>query len=154
MNNKLLVLIGVIENEIIESIAKDNITKSSRIYINPERKISIKEQLTYADGIALGLSEGHEIILITESDYILKELNTYIMFSYLSEDIKKDLLLKYNIKEEFIIDPNKVKGYEFYNDELIEMEIVKEGIISKYLDYTINYINGKLDDIFYSIEDI
>lgn len=149
MNKKLLILVGKINNQ-FEEIIKNNIS-GRKVLINPEKSLSIKEQFEFANVIAERISEGNNILLVTESDYILREINNYIMLSKAEGGIKQDLLTKYNIKEEYTINYDEVYGYEIYNNELIELEVIREGVISQYLNDMINYMNNKSDDIFYSI---
>jgi len=133
----LLILIG----------EQPTITYIGRIIKFPEYKKHPLKQLKWVKKLVKRIVRGEDITLITYSDFILRELNNYIMLSQKS-NITEDLLVKYNY---IPLNPNNIKAYDL-KGKVLEIGI-KEGIIVKSLDEAINKLNNSSDDIFYNIKE-
>jgi len=133
----LLILIG----------EQPTITYIGRIIKFPEYKKHPLKQLKWVKKLVKRVVKGEDITLITYSDFILVELNNYIMLNQKS-NITKDLLVKYNYMP---LNPLNVKAYDL-KGEVLEIE-VEEGISVKSLDEAVNKLNNSSDEIFYSLKE-
>jgi predicted ATPase len=124
---KLIVLISEDGVQPFKNLIK---YKNNTILVEPEKGLHPIYHISIAEDIMVKIESGKYIILFTNSDFIIKELNIYIISQRL------------NFKE--------VEGKEFYNGKIVDLEINKDqGIISQSFDIVIDSLNQRTDEIYY-----
>lgn len=118
----------------------------------PELNLHPSNQRAMARIVASLVNSGINVILSTHSDYFIREINSLIMLSDAQGDqsLRTNLMTKYSISDNHLIDKDKIGAYLFTNDIVELMEITKEGIIATTFDEEINLLNESSDDIYYS----
>lgn len=93
------------------------------------------------------LRKGYNILLYTNSDYCIKELNSYIMIHSLNHDISKTYP---EYPTGCGLDYKLVSAYEMFNGELVACDINENiGIEVKSFDKEIDYQNEVSSHIYY-----
>jgi len=118
----------------------------------PELNLHPTKQIIMARFLTNLVNLGVDVMITTHSDFMIKEFNNLIMLSNNfseKERIKKD----YSYNDSDILSPEKVKAYYVNNHKILPVEIDKYGMNFKLFDDTINKLNKRSDDIYYSLED-
>lgn len=124
---KLIVLISEDGVHPFENLIKYN---NNTILIEPEKGLHPIYHILIAEDIMVKIESGKHIVLFTNSDFVIKELNIYVMSQRL------------NFKE--------VEGKEFYNGKIVDLKIDEDqGIISQSFDTVIDSLNRRTDEIYY-----
>jgi DNA-directed RNA polymerase subunit H (RpoH/RPB5) len=131
----------------------------SNLIVCPEVYKHPKEQVKIARKLAKKVNEGNHILLATNSDFIIKELNTLIMLNALycgtEEDKKgaKKIMKKHKYSSKELLDHKNVKYYEIINGEEKEKKVAEYGIETKSMDKVIDKMNDIQTEIIYYDED-
>lgn len=148
---ELLVLVGTKGTKELDNIIEEN--KHMKQYIMPERSIAITESGSLIYAIAKAVNQGESILLLTESYYMLMELNALIMLSRGTKEEKEKYCKEFNIDINAILSSYKVHGYEVVDGELKELLLEEEGLISDYIDNMIRKYISMSDGIFYGLKE-
>ena len=126
--------------------------KDYLIIDEPELNLHPENQVKIAKLLARLVNSGIKVIISTHSDYITKEFNNLLMLDNNFKN-KTKIMEKYDYSKEDVLERKNVGAYLFKDGILDEMEIGEEGIITKTFDEVIESINGRNDDIYYSIKE-
>jgi hypothetical protein len=146
---KLTVICGLGVNETTAEIYKSK----RRIVVNmPERGKHPVNQRKYIRNLATLINQGIEYIIVTHSDYILKEINTLIMLK--TPNCEK-IMEKYGYKNKELISHNDIRVYEMSLDgKITKADIHPElGVEAKSFDATIDEMNEIQEKIMFGLED-
>lgn len=118
----------------------------------PELNLHPSNQRVIARIVTKLVNAGINVILSTHSDYFVREINSLVMLSDEQGDpsTKSELMTKYSISEDCVINKDKIGAYLFKDNNVKPMEITNEGIIATTFDEEINLLNESSDDIYYS----
>lgn len=120
----------------------------------PELNLHPKNQLHFARLIVLLINSGIKVFMTTHSDYLIKELNTMIIFNRKTEHTKK-IQGKYGYSELESLDPSLVNLYITDEKSISEVELIKANINSEYgievntFDKIIETMNEIQDELIY-----
>jgi len=113
----------------------------------PELGLHPKDQVAVARLIARLVNVGMPVVLLTHSDYIIKELNTLIM---LNNNRFERIMDEFGYEKEELLDPNMVRAYEVDGEKFIPEHIdAKYGIMADGFDDIIDTMNRIQDEIIY-----
>lgn len=118
----------------------------------PELNLHPSNQRAVARFIAKMVNRGINVMISTHSDYFVRELNSLIMLGSNSgnEKSKANILKKYSISEDMLLNKEKIVAYVFDSGTLQTMDVNEEGIIATTFDEQINQLNDSSDEIYYS----
>ena len=117
----------------------------------PELNIHPAGQRCIARLLARLVNAGLNIVISTDSDYIVRELNSLIM---LSGDKNRKLRTKHGYDNNEVLSIERVGAYLFDNQTITPFEITPEdGIYATTFDEVISDINTTNDDIYYSLQE-
>jgi len=149
---KLTVITGVTSQEFFRELHNSNSSPPLFKYFGTDIHRTPSEQRKLAKDIVQCIKEGvdNSIMLITNSDHCIKELNTYIMIQSLNQDISE----KYpEYPTGCGLDYKLVSAYEMFNGELVACEINENmGIEVKSFNKEIDYQNEVSSHIYYGRE--
>lgn len=120
--------------------------------ICPESYRHPKEQVEFARQLAKE-SKNKLKIIYTNSDYIIKELNTLIMLNVLYQKDKEKaekIMKKFKYSKEELLDHKEVKYFEIKNNKIEEGKVTEEGILVKSIDKVIDKMNKIQNEILFS----
>lgn len=108
----------------------------SVLFEEPEAHLHPGRQVKVADMIGCAIHRDCHMQITTHSDYFIKRLNNLIMLYQLKArnfDLYEKISKKWNIKEECLIDPQKVGAYLLVRNHdgsshIVKQEITEEGI--------------------------
>ncbi len=111
------------------SFFEDNLLKMLEagdyiVFINPENGLHPRRQRIAARLFAYLVNKGVNIILVTNSDYIVKELNTLIMIDF--DKKSRGLGTKRGYKNEEFLKASDVKAYEVNSDMTVRESPVSQ----------------------------
>ncbi|NJO02277.1 MAG: hypothetical protein HC880_11830 [Bacteroidia bacterium] len=92
---------------------------------------------------------GLHIVLYTQSDYIVNELNNLLLLSY-SFPERDRLLSKYKYRTDELIRPEQIRGYRLQSEELVEIPLSDQGIEMPAIEKVITDMNQRSDAIYYA----
>lgn len=99
----------------------------------PEAHLHPEKQVKIADLIACAVNEGCHIQITTHSDYLIKRINNLIKLYQLKDRINPDsfnsLLTKWHIKNEYLIEPDKIGAYLLKRMEDGTSQIIPQDIL-------------------------
>lgn len=131
----------------------DNIPKDVLVISFPEERIHPKYQVIAARTFAKTINARNpkRILIVTHSDYIVKEINTLIM---LSNPGCEGIMEKYGYKKDELICHDDIRAYEIaINGEITKANISPElGIDMKSFDETIDAMNDIQEEIIFGEE--
>lgn len=120
--------------------------------ICPESYRHPKEQVELARQLAKE-SKNKSKIIYTNSDFIIKELNTLIMLNVLFEKDKKKaekIMKKFKYSKEELLDYKKVKYFEIKNNKIEEGKVTEEGIQAESINKVIDKMNQIQNEILFN----
>ena len=130
----------------------------STLFIDePELNLHPDNQRLIARIIAQIVNAGIKVFISTHSDYIIRELNTLILFKKFEEEDKtKELMDRYGYDKKELLNPNKVGVYSFEHIEggkvVVEpLPLTDSGININSINKAINNQNVISQDIYYSL---
>jgi len=109
----------------------------------PEAYQDPHNQILIARFIARLANAGLKIVLVTHSNYIIRELNNMIMLSGVKDRRRAEfaeIIDKYAISPECAISTTDVRAYNFEGGEIKETEITRHGFEVKFVDDVIDRI--------------
>lgn len=118
---KLIILTGLS----VEVNYKDYQFPVDKVYYFPEQKLHPHFQRQIAKYIAGLVNEGNPVLLVTHSDYIIKEINTLIMLNQSDEYIKV-IKEREGYLDSELLNAEDVAAYEVTSEGLIECSISQE----------------------------
>jgi broad-specificity NMP kinase len=149
MLNKITPLVIICSDTTLVSLTIDSHTT----YFLPEYNLSPKEQRQWARNCVSKVNSGQHCLVITHSDYIIKEFNILIMLNVQNKVIKHIQEVEGYLDNE-LLDYIKVTAYDLCNGELKLADISPEyGIEVKSMDESIQAINRIVDVIVWRDED-
>lgn len=119
-----------------------------RIERFPETGLHPQYHWAIVHGIAHRVNKGEQVVLMTYSDYIIKEINTLIMINDLPVNRQESIMKqypKYEISE--LLDPSKIKSYDIDNENIKICNVSKYGIPVPSFDEVIDKMNEVQDEI-------
>lgn len=127
-------------------------SESSVIMIDePELNIHPAGQRCIARLLARLVNAGLNIVISTDNDYIVRELNSLIM---LGGDKNRKLRTKHGYDDNEVLSIERVGAYLFDNRTITPFDITPEdGIYATTFDEVISDINTTNDDIYYSLQE-
>ena len=125
----------------------------ARIERFPEYFMHPDYQLSFARSYAIRVNRGEQLVLMTYSDYLIKELNTLIMLHSLPKERREQLYKEYKeYSDDLLLDPEKVKCYDLIGrsgEEVRDCKINKFGMCVPSFDLVIDKMNELQDEIVY-----
>lgn len=125
----------------------------------PELNLHPNNQVLLTRIFARLINKGLRIIISTHSDYIVREINNLIMVSYDSDDIRDLAYNAFKYKEDEKINIEDIGAYmfNFKNDtsrqvEVKPIKIDKNGFEVSTLDNTIEELNKRSDELYYTLK--
>lgn len=128
-------------------------SKYDNFIVCPESRKHPQEQVKIARDLAKEVKNGKKIKLLTNSDYIIKELNTLIMLNVLYQQNKEKaekIMKKFKYSKEELLDHKEVKYFEIKNNKIEEGKVTEEGILVKSIDKVIDKMNKIQNEILFS----
>ena len=119
----------------------------------PELNLHPDNQRQVARILAQLVNAGLKVIVSTNSDYFVRELNNLIM---LKKDFvgATDLQKKYDYQDNELLAIRHVSAYLFDNKKIIPMIMdEEEGVIAETFDTVINDLNKSSNEIYYAMQD-
>ena len=118
---------------------------------NPEKDLHPKLQRKYARFIARLVNCGVKVIMSTNSDYIVRELNVLISMNSSKLQSKQDILNQGKYGKQ-TIDHKKVRCYVMKCGEAIKMDVSRKfGMEITSFDETIRDANDMMNTVFWSV---
>lgn len=117
----------------------------------PELNLHPNNQRLMAKLIARLVNAGVKVVITTHSDYLIREISSYIA---LSNDFsgKEELMDKYNLIDSDILDINQVAAYAINPEGKVStMPVSSLGIETKIFDKLIDSANDLQDQILYKV---
>lgn len=110
----------------------------------PESHLDTANQIRFARALVRWVNAGIKILVSTHSDYIIKELNNFIMLSSDFED--KDKVME-RLGYEDSLQPGKVRAYVAESGRLVDCPQDKYGVDMPYFDRAIDNINAVSNEL-------
>lgn len=118
----------------------------------PETNQHPENQILIARFIAKLANAGLKVVLITHSDYILRELNNMIILGAFEENERggqrQVLMNEWGIAPDMPINAKNVRAYNFSGGRVIETEVTNEGVSAEHIDEAIQKAQAKTEDIY------
>lgn len=149
---KLTVITGITNRDLFRELNSSNSTLLRCKYFgSTDIHRTPLEQRQIAKEVVQCVKEGvDDVILITNSDFCVKELNLYIMIHSLNHDISKTYP---EYPTGCGLDYKLVSAYDMFNGELVACDINENmGIEVKSFDKEIDYQNEVSSHIYYGRE--
>jgi len=134
--------------------------QSKRIFIEePEAHLHPTLQIKVAYLLSFIVKYGGNVFLTTHSDYFIAAINNLIKLWHIKElnsEKAKELMKKYGIKEEYLVNPEDIGVYYFkkVDEQKVIVEKVKineYGITPASFQDTMNYIADMTDELHYEL---
>ena len=134
--------------------------QSKRIFIEePEAHLHPALQIKVAYLLSFIVKHGGNVFLTTHSDYFVAAISNLIKLWHikkLNPEKAKDLMKKYGIKEEYLVDPDNIRVYYFkkVDEQKVIVERIKineYGITPASFQDTMNYIADMTDELHYEL---
>lgn len=117
------------------------------LFTYPEQEIHPKQQREFAREVVRRVNSGEKIMLVTYSDYIIKEINTSIMLNYFG-DYGNDIDFYGNMYEK--LSKEKVSCFDMNEDgEIKQCTVDDRGIWVRSFDNEIEEMDDIQNEIFY-----
>ena len=129
------------------------LAKSNDLIIidEPELNLHPDNQIVLTRLFAKLINKGFRLLISTNSDYIIRELNNLVMLSSASEDIK-ELATKYGYEGDEMIPSNEVKAYLFKHKGrkvvVKDIEVSEYGFEVETIDEAIRNLNNISEDLY------
>lgn len=120
------------------------------IFMFPEKNKHPVEHVRLAKEIVAATNKGQRIVVLTYSDYIVKEINTMCMLNSRKPHIRK-VAKENGYMTKHKLSRTKVKAYDF-RDEIVECDINKYGMAVPSFDNVIDRMNQIQEDIVWGEE--
>lgn len=122
----------------------------------PEAYQDPHNQILIARFIARLANAGLKIVLVTHSDYILRELNNMILLTTVPEqreERKAKLMKHWKITDKMLLSPDKVRFYNFEKGEINELKWMdNNGFNPKPIEDTINELQSETQNLYYLLD--
>ncbi|HCE3660182.1 TPA: AAA family ATPase [Vibrio parahaemolyticus] len=133
----------------INSLAKEG---DVLLIDEPELNLHPDNQRLMAKVIARIANSGIKVLITTHSDYLIREINNFIMLSQ-NFDEKEQIMNEYNLSAYDILKPSQVNAYSVSNTgEFSEMDMLDTGIDSRIFDDIIIDANKLQGHLFEALE--
>lgn len=123
----------------------------------PETHQHPENQILIARFIARLANAGLRVVLVTHSDFILRELNNMIIIGAFDGNErggqKQALMNEWNIKQDAPINAKNVRAYNFSGCRVTETEVTNEGVSAKHIDEAIQQAQAETEDIYLLLGD-
>ena len=124
----------------------------------PELNLHPDNQVKLAKIFSRLINKGLRLVISTHSDYLIREFNNLIMVSSNNEDVKS-IAHKFSYKDDEYLNMEDVGAYMFnYKNakakqtEVNSIKIDKNGFEVSTLDKTIEALNERSDELFYTLK--
>lgn len=118
----------------------------------PELNLHPDNQRLMAKVIARIANSGIKVLITTHSDYLIREINNFIMLSQDFEE-KEQIMIEHNLSPDDILKPSQVKAYAVNsNGDVHKMDMLESGIDSHIFDNIIINANHLQNSLFEAIE--
>lgn len=118
----------------------------------PETHQHPENQILIARFIARLANAGLKVVLVTHSDYVLRELNNMIIIGAFEEnergEQKQALMDKWDIKPYMCINASQVRAYNFSGGRVRETEVTNEGVSAEWLDEIIQTAQERTENVY------
>ena len=129
---------------------------SETLIINEtELLLTPKKQRIFARLVAELANLGLKVILITSSNYVIRELNNLIMLKTLNDEdavLGFETIKKLNYSENELVDYNDIVSYDISENKLIELEVTDCGFEVSLIDKETEELNESSNTIFFSLK--
>lgn len=126
--------------------------KYDECFIFPENNKTCFQRIKFAKNMVKKL-QSKNLLLITNCDFILREINNCIMLSYDFNE-KDEFMAKHKYTKKHCLLPNKVNAYYCTNKKIKENRINKYGVMNNEICNTINNANEISDFLSDKIEQL
>lgn len=100
------------------------------------------------------INSGIKVIMTTHSPYIMNEFNNLIMLGKVSDQERKaEIMSKYKISENEILNDENISSYLIINNQTEEMKKTNYGLEIDTFNEVIDEMNDLNDEIYSAIED-
>lgn len=107
----------------------------------PEDRLSLKEQVDYALFLIKTLNDHDKVVMMTNSFYIIKEINNIIALTNKKDDSLFKSIIDKRYSKVIDFDFNDIEAYEYIDDKIEKCEICpKFGINVRSMNYAINEV--------------
>lgn len=113
---------------------------------NPELLLAPGQQKTLARLLAHLVNEGFKIILSTESDFFIKELNLLLLLNKVKENAA--LLKEVGYTTSNVLTPAKMGVYQCTTNTIQKVEVTEKGFVALDLDEAINQQDETLERLW------
>lgn len=120
----------------------------------PELNLHPSNQRQLARIFAMMINSGIKVIMTTHSPYIMNEFNNLIMLGKVSDQERKaEIMSKYKISENEILNDENISSYLIINNQTEEMKKTNYGLEIDTFNEVIDEMNDLNDEIYSAIED-
>ena len=119
------------DTELLKTLTFDD---NVEVFYFPEHNKHPRSQVTFIRNIVEKLDSEKNIVIITHSDYIAREINNFMML-YISDCQEYD---SYGYTKKHFLNPNNISAFMLYENKTIECEQDKYGF---YFDTFDNFIS-------------
>ncbi len=137
-------------------LLKKRLSKGDVLFIDePEITLHPKNQIKLVEAFGIAVNKGLNTVMATHSPYIVDHINNLILaYEAINKDKKGSIkvLEEYGIRQESLIDPDKVAAYEFKeNGEVVDVFNRDEGFINW---ETFGEYSDRLSEIGYELNEV
>lgn len=120
----------------------------------PELNLHPSNQRQLARIFAMMINNGIKVVMTTHSPYIMNEFNNLIMLGKISDEERKaEIMSKYKISEDEILNDSDISSYLIINNQTEEMKKTDYGLEIDTFNEVIDEMNNLNDEIYSAIED-
>lgn len=115
----------------------------------PELNLHPDNQVIIARVLVRIINSGFKLLISTHSDIIIRELNNLIMLHS-----KREKISKYNLSEEYILNPDDVEVFLFHlkKRKVEKIEVTEEGFEIETMDEVINRLENMSQDLYFGMD--
>ena len=146
-HTNLVVVLGYDLSSALLTVSLPEFSEGYTIVNQPELGLHPREQRSIARDIVRRVNNKEKILLLTYSDYIIKELNTMILLST-KLDTVKELRTKHNYLETETLHPTDLMVMNLINDKFVPEDLNNMGIASSLFDKEIDEMNEIQDQLY------
>ncbi len=117
----------------------------------PELHLQPDNQIVLVRLLARLINQGFKVILNTNSDYVIEEINVLLMLTH-SFGEREKLMTTYNYNQNELLKSENISAYYFEKgkNEVVDVPLLKRGIEIDSIDLAIANLGERSDDIYYT----